>query len=240
MLEIYTFGGVDIQVDGIPVGNLHSKKALGLLIFLALSPKPVKRQYIAALFWGTSSQDQANNNLRVLLCGIRKQLRQYVTIDRETVGLVSSSEIWIDAINLNSFIVANQIRSALSIYQGEFMRGFFLRNCIEFENWMTIIQEQFHEELLEAIYSGILSSIEVGNNSEAIYLAREYIKLCPISESVYFQLMTALVLSGRREAAIFEYQKCTDILKEELGILPDNHLTMLFQQIANGDFAQKD
>jgi predicted ATPase/DNA-binding SARP family transcriptional activator len=234
MLEIFTFGGVEVNLDGVRVKNFHSKKSIALLVFLALAKKPVPRQKIAAILWEDSSEAQAHNNLRVVLSGIRKALPNYVETDRDTLSLSNKQSIWIDVLNFKIFINASRIRSALSIYHGEFMQGFFLRDCAEFENWMVSHQEQFHEELLAAIYSRLLQCLEAGSYSEGIYLARHYLTLNPLSERVYFQLVSALVLSGQREAAIIEYDKCKEILDQELGIEPSRQIRLLFRNIKNG------
>lgn len=234
MLEIFTFGGVEIHLDGVRVKNFHSKKSIALLIFLAIAKKPVPRQKIAAILWANSSESAAHNNLRVVLSGIRKALPNYLHTDRDTLSLSNKQAIWIDVLKFKTLVNATRIRSALSIYHGKFMQGFFLRDCAEFENWMIAHQEVFHEELLAAIYSRILQCLEAGSYSEGIYLARHYLILNPISERGYFQLISALVLSGQREAAIIEYGKCEEVLEKELGIEPSRQTRLFVRNIKNG------
>jgi DNA-binding SARP family transcriptional activator len=41
-----------------------------------------------------------------------------------------------------------------------------------------------------------------------------------LRESTYRQLMTALARSGRRSAALVQYEACRHILAEELGVTP--------------------
>ncbi len=92
MLKLNIFGGFSLSDgDGTPI-VLKSRKAMGLLAFLALPPDtPRSREVIMALLWSDRSEAQARGSLRQLLSALRKELDEDVLeIDNHAVTLKSS------------------------------------------------------------------------------------------------------------------------------------------------------
>ncbi len=108
------------DADGTPI-PIKSRRAQGLLAYLALSPQQKRsREEIMALLWSERAEAQARGSLRQVLSGLRKDLgaaAQALTSDNEAVGL-DPEEIT---------VVAGQ--------DGELLSGFHL-NDPAFEDWL--------------------------------------------------------------------------------------------------------
>src|SRR4051812_20727315 len=73
-LYLQTFGGCQVQLDSRPV-KFPTRKALALLVYLAVEGAPKSREQLAALFWPESEAAQGRAVLRNTL-GYLKQALQ--------------------------------------------------------------------------------------------------------------------------------------------------------------------
>ncbi|WP_189011211.1 AfsR/SARP family transcriptional regulator [Deinococcus malanensis] len=73
MLELRVLGPPEIRVDGA-VQRVRTRKALGLLVYLAVEPDLHVRETLATLFWPDSSPDVARASLRNSLTYLRESL----------------------------------------------------------------------------------------------------------------------------------------------------------------------
>jgi len=87
LLSIYTLGGLRVLRRKKLVTGLETRKIEALLVFLACIRRAIPREVLAELLWDERSQPQAQSNQRVALASLRKNLREYLFIDRETAAL---------------------------------------------------------------------------------------------------------------------------------------------------------
>jgi len=71
------------------------------------------------------------------------------------------------------------------------------------------------------------------------YAARQ-LELDPWREEAHRQLMRALALSGQRNVALAQYERCRRALANELGAAPSKETTALFEKIKADDLARED
>jgi GGDEF domain-containing protein len=63
--------------------------------------------------------------------------------------------------------------------------------------------------------------------------AWRYVEMAPLEESAHRLLMRLMTISGRRNAALQQYQLCKSIISRELGIEPSSETQLLYSQILN-------
>src|SRR5207248_548548 len=63
-----------------------------------------------------------------------------------------------------------------------------------------------------------------------------HLALEPWWEAAHRQVMRLLAQRGQRAAALAQYQRCRQVLAEELQMEPDAETTALYAQIERGDF----
>lgn len=251
MLRIATLGGLKIQLNGEPVSGFVSRKADALLVYLALHPREHARETLSNLLWDDLPQQQALSYLRTVLSSLQKQLGPYLQITRHTVALNPDLPAAVDALELEQALVAadeqwknrahftrltvQQLEAALALYQGDFLAGFFVRDCHEFEDWMLRQQAHLRARILEACHRLSQHYQRRQAWGAGLQWAARALELDPLFEAGHRQKMLLLALSGQRAAALAQYQDCCRILDEELGVEPEAETTALYDSIAAGN-----
>src|SRR5688572_31708992 len=105
-LALYLLGLPRIELDGAPV-QLDRRKALALLLYLALSPQAQSRDVLATLFWPGYDQTYARANLRRTLSTINQALgKNWLEVERESVTFPQSDEVWIDVSHFHRLLAS--------------------------------------------------------------------------------------------------------------------------------------
>ena len=243
-LSIYTFGGLRILDAGEPLAGVESRKIEALFIYLALADRPQPREVLAELLWDDRTQQQAGANLRRVLSGLRKHFGPYVEITRTTAALKADWDLWLDARELQMGVeglkdktdnlpseTLSQADEALRLYHGDFLAGFYVRGARNFDSWLAEQRQHWRQVVLDA--ADRLGDIYETNQlyKQGIDLVRWALQIDPIQESLHRRLMRFLALSGQRGEALKQYDRCRNILAEELVVEPDGQTTALYEQI---------
>ncbi|MAT99882.1 MAG: hypothetical protein CL608_22300 [Anaerolineaceae bacterium] len=235
-LEITTFGVPHIKIDGRPIEQLSSRKAQALLIYLAVTRQQHSRQALAGLLWGEMTETKARRNLRVTLTRMREPLENHLIIRRRSLLVEDANELWLDVNEFETCLApANptleQLQRAAALYKGHFLDDFVLRDAPLFEEWIRPLQERYRQMAMEAIYRLATYHTEQKQYSTAITYANRLLLLEPWMEEAHRQLMLLLALSGKRSAALTQYESCCEMLLEELGVEPAAATVALYEQI---------
>lgn len=91
-LRISTLGGLRVELDGRPLGDVPAK-GHALMAHLAVVGAPVTRSRLAGLFWSDMPEAAARANLRLTLSKLRSSGPQ-VQADRTSIWL--EGPWWID------------------------------------------------------------------------------------------------------------------------------------------------
>ena len=256
-LDISLFGSLQIASNNKPINGIASDKVRGLLVFLAVeADRPHRRDFLAEMFWPNRSRGVARNNLKQAIANLRKVLG-----DRETTTpflFISRDEIQFNLGSSHRFDVnefselldacANHshqegggcedceelLKQAGELYQGEFLAQFTLPDSQAFEEWALINREVFQQRAARA-YRELISLFEEQNElKEARKYARRLVRLAPWNEESHRILMRLLARSGKRSAALKQYQACRRITAEEFGVEPSKATKELYQRIREG------
>ena len=89
--------------------------------------------------------------------------------------------------------------------------------------------------LAHSTMSNMLSEYALarGNYDDAIYRANLVLTENRCDETAYRLLMQAYTMQGCRSEAIRQYQRCEQVLQEELGVAPMPETIQVFQDILN-------
>jgi DNA-binding SARP family transcriptional activator/predicted ATPase len=225
-LTIQVLGGLKIQRVGADAQtDLPTRKSKAILAYLALTPGMLRsREHLAATFWDRSAEEQARASLRQTLASLRKTLsstRTLISTDSESVWL-DAHAVEVDASRFERLAAersADSLEEAVALYQGELLGGFSLREE-RFEQWMSAERRRLHE-LAVQVFSGLVDHYAgVERLDRAIAVTERLLTLDPLLESAHRSLMRLYLRSGRREAALRQFQECARLLSQELGIAP--------------------
>ncbi|PDV97176.1 ATP-binding protein [Candidatus Chloroploca asiatica] len=243
-LDIRTFGGLTLQRDGQPLGELGSRKAEALLVYLAYVGRPVAREIVADLLWGEMlSPDRARANLSVLLTGMRHVLGPYLETSRREVGLNPQLPCSLDAAELirlltpgRDLVEPARYETGLALYRGEFLQGFAVRDTPTFEAWVLAEQEHLRRLVLMARRELTRIYLDQGAYAQGILHAEALLADEPFDDEVQQRLMLLLAHHGQLLAALASYDRYQSVLERELGVAPSAEVVALYQRLRSGDF----
>ena len=249
-LKLYLSGVPRLVINGKPV-SLERNKALALLAYLAVTGQPHSRESLATLLWPDYDQSSAYAYLRRVLWTINNTLGdQWLDAERDSLAVRSDTGFWLDIAQFEQLVAECEARqqthdidcddcigkmqAAASLYAGDFMAGFSLPDSAAFDDWQF-----FQAESLQRKLAGLLERLSVcqlrRNEAEAaIESARRWLEMDLLNEAAHRQLMRCYAESGQRNAALHQYQRCEQILKDQLGVAPQAETRALYERIRAG------
>jgi predicted ATPase/DNA-binding SARP family transcriptional activator len=260
-LSLSLLGPFQATLDGAPLTSFESNKVRALLAYLAVeADQPHARDVLAALLWPHRSSRDALSNLRYALYDLRNVLgdRQagspFLSVTRQTLQFNTTSEHHLDvavfqrevadsALSTGSRAQAEPggqpassraLQAVLALYRGPFMHGFSLDDSPAFEEWVLFKREQIDRQMIAALRLVAHHEELQGNTEQAQRTILRHLELEPWDERAHRHLMRLLVLDGRRNAALSQYETCRRLLADELDVEPADRTTALYEQIRAG------
>ncbi|MCE7986912.1 MAG: hypothetical protein DYG89_37540 [Caldilinea sp. CFX5] len=204
-LTIRTLGTVTIARQGLPgsrpalnptqVVEFETRTVDALLIYLACHGRPLGRDVLAELLWPERTQKQARSNLRVALHRLRQPLAPYLLINHHTVALNPAATVTLDAADFEAHLAAGQLSTAVALYQGDFLDGFYLDGSPAFEQWALLERERLRTLAIAAYQQLIGQTSAASQLDRAIAGAQRLLQLDPLHEPTHRQLMRLILLN---------------------------------------------
>lgn len=252
-LKLHLLGSPRLERDGGPL-LLKRRKAIALLVYLAVTRQTHSREALATLFWPDYDASRGRNNLRRELAPINKALGEgWLLTDREQVGLNPKMSLWLDVAHFQQLLAVCEthdhpisevcadclppLHEAVELYGGDFLVGFNLPDCREFDEWQFFQAESLRQALASALERLVRAHCTRSEFEQAIPYARRWVGLDPLHEPAQRHLMQVYAWAGQQAAALRQYEECERILAEELGVPPDEQTTSLAEAIKTKQFA---
>ena len=246
-LSLHFLGSPLIELDGVEVA-IDRKKAIALLAYLAISRTSHNRNNLAALLWPSYDQTHARASLRYTISLLRKTLgEEWFDVDREQIGLNRSERLRLDVDRFHTLLAGcrehnhqgdevcpdctNPLTEAVELYRGDFMTGFGLKDSPEFDDWQFLQAQSLHHELAGALEKLVRCQISAKEFEGAIGYSRRWLEFDGGNEAAHRCLMESYAWAGQRTEALRQYRECERILKEEMGVSPQEETVRLFQAI---------
>jgi DNA-binding SARP family transcriptional activator/pimeloyl-ACP methyl ester carboxylesterase len=218
---LQTLGFPEIHGDGRPI-KLNLRKGLALLIYLAEGKAAVAREVIATLLWPESPRETARARLRRMLHRIELTLGQPVfETDRTSVRWSAAVELKVDSHLFESACDRGAFEEACLGYRGDFLAGFSLGDCPEFDDWAFYRREALRGRLMHGLERLVQDKNAAGEHFAAAAHAGRLVELDPLSEVYGRHLIHSLLLAGDRSSAERHHAALTQRLRDELGVAPE-------------------
>ena len=236
-LRLTLLGGFQARNHAGEVLSVPSRKAQAMLAYLALPlGRAHPRDKLAALLWGGIREESARASLRQALFVVRKALQDAdaQALDQQADTLRLEPE-HVDA-DVAAFELAAKagtpeaLERAAGLYQGDLLAGLALDEA-PFEEWLVSERERLRELALEVLARLLVHHRKGGSPDGAVQTALKLLTLDPLQEAVHRALMGLYADTGRRAAALRQYQHCVRVLQRELGIEPEAATKVLYQEI---------
>lgn len=245
-LTIRLLGGAEIML-GDKALTLSTRKMTALLAYLVMHKRPFTREQLAELLWDDRELTQGLANLRSILSSLRRSLKPYLLINRQTVAFNHDSHYWLD---ITAFIERlaqardggetnyQILAEAAALYRGDFLDGFYIREARQFEEWALLEREQLQRRAINALQELANQAQESFQPRAGIEYAARLLKFDPFNEGVHRQLMLFLARDGRRHAALAHYEQLRLLLAQEMQLVPLPETEAVYRRIksANPDY----
>jgi class 3 adenylate cyclase/two-component SAPR family response regulator/tetratricopeptide (TPR) repeat protein len=236
-LTLTLLGGFRARLEGGAPVALPTRKAQALLAYLAVPAGLAHpRDKLASLLWGSTVETTARTSLRQTLYALRKSLagadRQALRVDGETVTL-DPAAVTVDVAEFEQLVAEGTptaLAEAAGLCQGELLDGLSIPEP-PFEDWLQAQRERLREAALRALGRLLGHQRAARSTDPAVQTALRLLALDPLQESVHRALMQLYVETGRRGAALRQYQLCVDSLQRELKAKPEKETTALYEEI---------
>jgi TolB-like protein len=233
--RINLLGGFSVAAPDGPSIPIASKKAQGLLAYLALAPGwSATRDKLTGVLWSDRDGEHARNSLRQVLTGLRRDLTpigfDILIADRDHLMLTQRVRVDVKEFEeLAGSTKVDELERAVGHYQGSLLDGVFALDD-EFEQWAR----QQRSRLLECAVSAYERLLAATSPEKRVGYARTLLGLDPSRESSHRALMRALADIGERDMALRQYEVCRDMMAREFETRPSAETDRLKSVIASG------
>jgi DNA-binding SARP family transcriptional activator len=235
-LQLLLLGRPQIMQDGSPLFIFH--KAQALFYYLVMTGRPHQRSALLNFLWSHIPENNRKNNLRVTLSYLRKNLSDYLIINRHTVSFNPTTSYWLDVEELKTLLQSSprtieRLQEVVKLYQGPFLEGFQVPEEKEYEAWVAITRRKIQELVVQAMHNLALRYQEQKDYANSSEILNRLLTLQPWREESHQLLMILLATSGQRSAALEQYDICRQTLTEHKRT-PSAELTKLYEDISAG------
>ncbi len=216
-----------------------SRRQQALVAYLALHHETAcSRRTLASALWPDTSDEQALTNLRTQISRLRKtlpEIEQIVDLGgralqwRAPLSTLDVAQFLASVAQANGRRTAHPLdaifhcEAALEMYTGDLLPDLY-------DEWLTPSRDHLRAAYVATceLLANLLE--EQRRISDAIAAAQRLVRIDPLHEAAYAQLMRLHLAEGDRNGALRIYQACVATLKRELGAAPGPLIYNLYQQ----------
>lgn len=240
-LKLLLMGPPRLEFQGQTI-DFRLRKALALIVYLAVTKEEHSRDELAALLWPESDQSGARASLRRTLYHINKTIGEEILLTgKEVINLNPQIDIWTDIDQFTAHLrdVSEEVESdeikileeAVAYYRGDLLSGFSLPDSPRFDEWQFFETETLRRSLVTSLSQLVSAYESQGEFEKAINHARSWLSLDVLEESAHRRLMKLYASAGQHLAALRQYQECERILDKELNVSPQPKTVELYENI---------
>lgn len=235
-LTIALLGPGRIELDGQALTRLLAPKHQALIYLLAADKRAWPRAQLATLLWGELEESAARGNLRGALMRLRRWLPDMLAVDAHQVAFADPSGVRVD---LQALLHAQQHSdaphagrvAAAQAWRGPLLEGFDVGAAEAFDDWLTGMRRRAGQAVLALRHDLLARAETAGQLDEAIVHAQALLDIDDADEAAHMALMRLLAATGRRTAAIAQYEACRAALAQRLGAKPSAACYALYTHI---------
>ncbi|MBP2619995.1 AAA family ATPase [Streptococcus panodentis] len=192
----------------------------------------VNREEIAGILWENKDNQTAKKNLRNTIYQANKLLGGdwIIAPNRTVLSLNPKFSLESDAA-----LFSQQPAEHLSLYGGDFLQGFYLKDSEAFDFWVSKMRTEFEQLYIKACYQRLEEEKDRLDLEEAESNLHRLIRIDEFDEKNY-QLLMKLYQDNNRPGKVIEtYYKLVNLLDKELGISPNEHIQQIYHEVVAKD-----
>lgn len=210
-LAVSMLGNPSILLDGSPLVFPY-RQAEAILYYLFLN-KAGNKYTLADLIWEDKcTEEKTNSNLRNAFYIIRKNLGKDFLV-KESGDIIKINPALSLTIDTDCFLKNGD---DLSLYRGDFLEGFYLKNNISFNEWVTNNRQVFKAHYLKKLHCAISHHFDSGNYELCESLCQKQMLINEFDETAYKYLMQIYLSRKEYTQALHIYNRLESLLEQEL------------------------
>ncbi len=243
-IRIHLLGGFLLEHDGRNMPPIPSAAGRSLFAYLVTNrDRRHTRDLVAGTFWPDLPEQGARRRLSQAWWQIQTSLQDvksghpFIEATLFDVAFVAT-DYWLDIAEFDRQIStaakqavtrdpaeSGSLEQAVDLYRGEFLAGFY-------DDWTHFERERLRSQYLVSLERLIALHKSRADYETAQYFARRLSLHDPLRESAHREVMRLSFLLGHSNEALRQYERCADILSEELGRRPSTETEELRIHIA--------
>jgi DNA-binding SARP family transcriptional activator len=201
-----------------------------LLAFLALSGRPLMRNFVAFSLWPDKEEDRAFGNLRSALWRIRQtglnlveSSGQRMQIGRDViVDLHIVTDLARRLVDGERTTEPRKVTALLS--EGDLLPDYY-------DAWVSPARERLRQQRVHALEALSRQLLEQGDAAAAIEAGLAAVAVEPLRESAHRAVIQAHLCEGNLAEALRQYEAYRYVATTELGILPSDRMEALVKPL---------
>ncbi len=231
-LSLALLGPPVVRRDGMPV-TFDTRKAIALLALLAVTGREHSREQLADLLWPDADSAKGRASLRRTLSVTAAVMGTGLTITRVAVTLEPAA-VQVDVRDFKTLIArqdAASLEAAVRLYRDDFLAGFTVRGCPDFEGWQSSVADELRQALARGLQRLVAACTADGELERATGHARRWLQLDPLHEPAHQAMIRLYGWADQRSAAMRQYRSLVRILDRDLAVRPLPETTRLYEDV---------
>ncbi|MEM8861116.1 MAG: BTAD domain-containing putative transcriptional regulator [Chloroflexota bacterium] len=221
MLKIKLLGKTIFQFTEGDNTPFRKSLRLGVLGYLIRMGQPISRKRLSKIFLPDLPDQDARTYLRNILARLKNDFTPYLVVTRNSVHFDVSKDCWVDLLELEEVLAkfssmypaemtaedADNLRTALQLYNGPFLGEFSRQASDWFEEWVGRERQAILNKTLEGYSKLIHYSIHNQDWKQGMEDAKMMISLDQSRQIGWLLLMKCLASSGDLRRAQEAYER---------------------------------
>ena len=248
ILRVTLLGRFEATWDGQPVAGFEHAKARELFSYLLLyRGKPNSRELIATDLWGGHYTTEVSKKylrkalwqLNECLAGCTDDIRNDLIIaDANWLELKMVDRLWVDVAFVDDAYAvvkgipgsrmnretADVVSKVAELYRAELLEG-------EYQEWSFFHSVRYRQIALILLDKLMDYSMAHAEYESTLEYGERVLRCDPAREFTHLKLMRAYYELGDRTGAIRQFNRCREVLRDELDVEPSHEAVKLFELI---------
>ncbi len=241
-LRMLAFGEPAVLVNGIPVTRWRMARSMELYFMLLDAGHPLRKEQIMEALW-PEPDEQSDQTLRSTIFYLRKAVGESCIIYNTGSYLLDlaslyGNHVWYDVDLFQKHYTQAKERldaeddeggwqafhNAVELYRGDYVQAFY-------SDWCNERRDKLRRMYLEMCRQLALLAMKRENFEESVTHWQRILAVDNCLESAHYGIMRCYLHQGKRGMALRQYQRCAEILQQELSVSPGSALRKLHMQI---------
>jgi len=237
-ISIRTFGTIEIRSQNriLTTSDWKSQTSRDLFLLFMAHPMGLTKGEVGLILWPESSTSQLKLRFKNAIYRMRHAIGSDVVLFQDNIYLFNRAiDCEYDVQNFLSAIkkarqekqIAKKqkaLSEAISIYQGEYLPSLDME-------WVIADREKYLEMVTHAAEELSEILFNQGKFEETLRIAQQALNHHPYFEPLHRISMRAYAARGDRAAVVNQFEKCKDLLLNEISAVPSEQTVMLFEEL---------